>query len=408
MSETESLSPRRRHDGESYYVSITDLLLGLVFIFIILLTYFASEFQNVTQSLVSTEATRTELLHRLQAGMQERGYTVEVDEARGSLLIAGEVLFETGDREPTADGVQMISALADVLTLYLPCYSYGLAVSPEAECSRAEHSVETVVIEGHTDGDQIRPGAWIRDNWDLSAARAASTFSGLILVRPELESLRSRELGSLGAVPIFSVAGFADRRPVAAGDDDAAKIRNRRIELRIVMSQPGAETPVSPMPTSDEWERIGTAQTLSVGASLEFRRGEPSDAYLGEGWARPETGWVWTMRPVAIMQLPLEAEARDAPLRLDIKGVAFVPSESPVRIVDVLVNGERVETWEFRYPENVFDKRIVLMPAQMAGEEPVELRFEIANPAAPSELDLSRDERSLGISISSLHIRQAD
>jgi hypothetical protein len=37
---------------------------------------------------------------------------------------------------------------------------------------------------------------------------------------------------------LISVAGYADRRPVETGSDDAAKARNRRIDLRLVMMAP--------------------------------------------------------------------------------------------------------------------------------------------------------------------------
>jgi flagellar motor protein MotB len=37
---------------------------------------------------------------------------------------------------------------------------------------------------------------------------------------------------------VFSVAGYADQRPVARGTDVQSKNKNRRIDIRIVMAAP--------------------------------------------------------------------------------------------------------------------------------------------------------------------------
>jgi chemotaxis protein MotB len=88
-------------------------------------------------------------------------------------------------------------------------------------------------VEGHTDDLPVQ-GTRFRDNWELSASRAATVVSYLH--------------GAHGAPPgLLSAVGRADTRPFATGGDDAARELNRRVELvlELDLKHPpkGAEAP---------------------------------------------------------------------------------------------------------------------------------------------------------------------
>jgi len=74
-------------------------------------------------------------------------------------------------------------------------------------------------VEGHTD-DTPAIGSRYRDNWDLSASRAASVTSYI--------ERAHRIPGNL-----LSAAGYGDSRPVASNDTAAGRELNRRIDLVI-------------------------------------------------------------------------------------------------------------------------------------------------------------------------------
>jgi flagellar motor protein MotB len=78
----------------------------------------------------------------------------------------------------------------------------------------------------------------LRDNWDLSAARAANTYRLITAFAPQISDFSSAPPESDDAKPLMSVAGYADQRPVALGDDEASKARNRRIDIRFIMAGP--------------------------------------------------------------------------------------------------------------------------------------------------------------------------
>jgi chemotaxis protein MotB len=74
-------------------------------------------------------------------------------------------------------------------------------------------------IEGHTDDSPVITTRY-RDNWDLSASRAASVTSYIE---------RAHQIpGNL-----LSAAGYGDSRPIASNDTAAGRELNRRIDLVI-------------------------------------------------------------------------------------------------------------------------------------------------------------------------------
>ncbi len=71
-------------------------------------------------------------------------------------------------------------------------------------------------IEGHTDDTPVTSGRY-RDNWDLSASRAASVTAYLERVHGFPSQL-------------LSAAGYGESRPVASNDTPAGRELNRRID----------------------------------------------------------------------------------------------------------------------------------------------------------------------------------
>lgn len=74
-----------------------------------------------------------------------------------------------------------------------------------------------IVVEGHTDDDPIATQRF-RSNWALSSARAVSVAHGLF-EDPEIDQQR------------FTIAGYAETRPLVSNANRAGKARNRRVEV---------------------------------------------------------------------------------------------------------------------------------------------------------------------------------
>lgn len=85
-------------------------------------------------------------------------------------------------------------------------------------------------IDGHTDPTPIRNQIF-RSNWDLSGARAASVVQYLAD-----HGVSEKRL---------SIAGFADRRPIADNSTDEGRRKNRRVDIVLLRV---ADLPAEPGP----------------------------------------------------------------------------------------------------------------------------------------------------------------
>ncbi len=77
-----------------------------------------------------------------------------------------------------------------------------------------------VIIEGHTDSDQVM-GGMFESNWELASLRATTVVRYLI----KIHKMDGRQLSAIS---------YADQRPVVANSSETNKSLNRRIELLIV------------------------------------------------------------------------------------------------------------------------------------------------------------------------------
>jgi flagellar motor protein MotB len=241
---------------ENYFVSLSDLMTGVVFIFVILLCAFAFHYQNEVQKLPQPPAPESPPLPRpkpdettrpnevqmdllskllrdrdeslkknlsgLVAKLSDRGVRVLFDPSNGVIRLPEELLFARGNDMLSKKGERGLKVIAEEL---LPVLKTGCT-------DGSSFRLESVFIEGHTDSDPIRSSRF-SDNWDLSAARATNTYRALIQAKPELELfLNPSKLRVLG------VSGYGENRPVAPNDTDDNKKSNRRVDLRFLMAYP--------------------------------------------------------------------------------------------------------------------------------------------------------------------------
>jgi flagellar motor protein MotB len=259
-------------EEENYFISMTDMMVGMLFLFIIMLMMFALNFrkgddaserirkcllsvvqenadvskeidariasvqkaiQEPLDALELAADQRQRLLTDLKGKLNAEGISqVEIDEKNNVMRLSeGAIRFDPGKFELDAkaqDGVQRIArALSPLIAQYAAC-----TVDTPTQC--ADHkgaALETVFIEGHTDTTGTADRAERdRKNWQLSTDRATATYRALVADAPELTTFRNRL-----DEQILSVSGYSSTRPIAAGDDKATWARNRRIDVRFAM-----------------------------------------------------------------------------------------------------------------------------------------------------------------------------
>ena len=155
----------------------------------------------LANKLQELQRFRSEFFGRLREVLSGRD---EVQIVGDRFVFQSEVLFNQGQANIGNSGEEQLQKLA--LTL-------------ADIATKIPDDINWVLqVEGHTDDIPIRAGRFA-DNWDLSTERALSVV---------------RFLASQG-VPANRLAatGYGEFQPLASGDTDDARRRNRRIELKI-------------------------------------------------------------------------------------------------------------------------------------------------------------------------------
>ncbi len=262
---------RRRleeEEEESAFVSMTDMTVSFLFIVMILLAFFASQYSGdavpkpihdtvlsekddaiaeirrledllnklstvdpLESYLVMSASQRLQILENLrnQLRVDFPDLQVVISQETDALRFQGDGLFRSGSSDLRSDRRSIVETIAARLHKILPCYTLGQAASLDEPCDNSGGAIiEAVQIEGHTDavGGDV-------SNLMLSTARANSTFIVMTTKEPRLvEHLNFREQ------PVLSVAGYGKMRPVADNETAEGKATNRRIDLRIIMYTP--------------------------------------------------------------------------------------------------------------------------------------------------------------------------
>ncbi len=200
--------------GEGYFASVSDMMVGILFIFLLLLTVLALNFREAEQDqkveyvkyveaqkkateatrrareseadakreaaraaainaenarfrsllldaaaqlqkdIADREAARGQLLISLKQSLSNKGVSVSIDPTSGILRLPEDLLFKIGDATIGKNNLPRLQALAAVLASTLPCYVNG---GDAAGCGGVVAPIlETVLVEGHTDRQAYR------------------------------------------------------------------------------------------------------------------------------------------------------------------------------------------------------------------------------------------------------------
>lgn len=159
------------------------------------------------------EAVRRRIERRLhhQLEQQPPGVArVEIEGRRLTIRLSARSFFGSGEAVLHPEAIPILDSIAEELA------PLGLPLR----------------VEGHTDDRPISAGRF-RNNWDLSAARAASVVA-------YLEAAHGIPGNRLAAV------GLAATRPLASNDDEAGREANRRIDLVLELVPGSALEAIAP------------------------------------------------------------------------------------------------------------------------------------------------------------------
>ena len=218
-------------DSGTFNLSISDLMAGLLAIFILTLVYCILSFNKSQEAYTGNNQDKQKMVKSIADELDSMGIKVDVDIKRGVLHIPEKTLtFRTGSADVPND--ILVQNIGTVLLRTLKSSDY-------------KDKVETVFIEGHTDSDPIYGGRYA-SNWELSTQRAINTWNVMRAGKnKELSELKNKvpivySNGKKDFEYMFSCSGYADTRPIAENTVDGKK-RNRRIDIRFTMTPPSQE-----------------------------------------------------------------------------------------------------------------------------------------------------------------------
>lgn len=241
-------------EESSYLASASDLMVGLLFVFIIMVVILSQRvilietklgdggedettiqtIEEPTLSIDPQNATTTAppktkeppIVTTVGERLRQAGVEVSIDSTSGVITLPADALFAKGFSDLRPGGVEMLNKARLALDKILPCYIYSER-NKRRECpaNDDEAEIETIFIEGHTDSAPLQRG--IYTNWHLGLDRARAVYD-LLTIGPMQQYKNERTLGVVG------ISSYADKRPNKDSPDDDAK--NRRVELRFVLA----------------------------------------------------------------------------------------------------------------------------------------------------------------------------
>ena len=161
---------------------------------------FQDKYNQIQSKLKAREEAMNTLRNKLQKallGFADKGMTVSIQNGKVYVSLSNQLLFGSGSTDIDQKGKEALLELSKILN---------------------EQQDINILVEGHTDNQQVRPGAKFKDNWDLSVLRSTEVIRYL-----------SQE-GHVDPLRITS-SGKGEYFPIEKGESPEIRAINRRTEI---------------------------------------------------------------------------------------------------------------------------------------------------------------------------------
>lgn len=210
--------------------SSSDMFIGLLFIFLIMIVVLAIKQRDILGQPLPEQDIQKDptavLIEDLDRLLNQSGIKVVADPKSGTLTLPSDALFEVGQSDLSPQGKDAISKLANILSSQIVCFvSSEVNKTNDSACpsKKRQFEIETVFVEGHTDDKPLLRGPY--NNWHLALDRARS-------VSTVMSAGNMGEFKNGRGQNVIAFSSYADQRPVDLARPDL----NRRVELRFVTS----------------------------------------------------------------------------------------------------------------------------------------------------------------------------
>lgn len=204
------------NDDNVFWITMTDLLLGLAIVF---MTLFVLAMTGFTQNKLNQQATQSEVAKELISKMQAQKIDAQIDTLTGQVKISDLELFNLNSYTLSTKGKKYLDK-------FIPIYVNTIFSNP-----KLYDKISNVIIEGHTDSQTFSGVASKEEqftkNMDLSLKRANAVAE--YIFKTSYNKNFSPKLTKL-----LVVEGKSFTEPVIInGKEDYNK--SRRVELKLVV-----------------------------------------------------------------------------------------------------------------------------------------------------------------------------
>lgn len=204
------------NDENVFWVTMTDLLLGLTMVFIIL---FVLAMTGFTQSKVASQQTQSQVAKELITQMKQNNINAQVDAFTGQVKISDLELFDVNSYQLSANGKKYLDK-------FIPVYINTIFSNP-----KLADKILNVSIQGHTDSQTFKnitsKEEQFAKNMDLSLKRANAVEEYIFNT-----AYNKKYTDKLTKTLIVEGRSYSD--PILVnGKEDYAK--SRRVELNLVV-----------------------------------------------------------------------------------------------------------------------------------------------------------------------------
>ncbi len=199
-----------------FWITMTDLLLGLAVIFIVL---FVLAMTGFTQAKLQEQQLKSEVAKDLAKELNDKNINAQIDLSTGAVKLSDLQLFELGSYQLSEDGKAFLNK-------FIPIYLNAVYSNP-----KIADKVVNIVIQGHTDSQSFA-GVSSKDlqfvkNMELSTQRA-NEVAKYIFYTPYNKAYSAK------LHKMLIVEGKSFSQPVIVnGKEDYNK--SRRVELQLVV-----------------------------------------------------------------------------------------------------------------------------------------------------------------------------
>ena len=203
------------HDNNIFWVTMSDLMLGLAIIFI---TLFVLSMTGFNQKTVQQQKMKMDIATKIEQELKKQNINAQVDKMTGDLKIPSSALFEVNSFVLKPEGKQFLDKLTPI---------YVNTIFSNEKFSK---NIQSIIIQGHTDSQTFAGVTSVNEqfvrNMDLSTKRANSVASYM------LEG-RYKPQYNAGFRKMITVEGRSFNDPILNKKGEEDMVQSRRVEIKL-------------------------------------------------------------------------------------------------------------------------------------------------------------------------------